>query len=608
MVKRMMMAAVAALTASGWGWGAGAEEPVAQPVSERTVFTLKKTPAAPQAVVSQKLVDNAEQLLAGKPVRLQPGQGGAEVVLDFGREIVGTIRVDVRADEPSRVEIWYGEALQEVHRDRDYAARWFKRPKDFLAVQPGPQSLANHGRRAFRYLRLVVPVGAAPVTVEKVAATLEHYPVNEAGSFSCSDAELNRIWQISAYTTRLCMQQYYEDGIKRDGLLWISDYRVQYLCNALLYGDRDLARKSLFLFAASQSPDGSLPAQASRGGASQHPSNIDYMPGIPRGVSGWILVNYCLDYIGCIRDYHRFTGDREAVAALWPAVRKLVPYLLNLQPAELKTLGNFITDGRYGESWWGSHGVLEMQFIIGMQDALYLAQLMDDEAIRRQCEEYLPRQRERIVNTYFDKEQGFFLDEPTNKLSTSWHVNSFSLLAGLGDYEAQSKKLAQSRVQLRPATAGYMLYWTMEAKFRAGMAGAALDDIRKVYGHMLQFGATTTWEKCDLAVGDHPNETEAAGSRCHGWSAGPAYLLPAHVLGVQPAEPGFASVRIEPSLGDLQWAEGVVPTPRGLIRLRWERGAAISGTVTLPEGMAGEVRLGGRSIPVKPGRNVIKAD
>ena len=125
---------------------------------------------------------------------------------------------------------------------------------------------------------------------------------------------------------------------------------------------------------------------------------------------------------------------------------------------------------------------------------------------------------------------------------------------------------------------------------------------------MLEFGATTTWEKCDLTVGDHPNETEAAGSRCHGWSAGPAYLLPAHVLGVQPATPGFASVAIAPNLCDLQWAEGTVPTPKGLIRLRWERGPALSGTVTLPEGMSGEAKLPGRNIALKPGVNQIKAD
>ncbi|MEI6653129.1 MAG: family 78 glycoside hydrolase catalytic domain [Verrucomicrobiota bacterium] len=602
-VWRTMLVAGAFLTGD-----AVAQDSAKPPVNGQTVFTLKTTPVAPKAIVSSQAVADAVILLDGKPVLFQPGSGAAEVVLDFGREIVGTVRFGVRAEAPSKLEVRYGEALQEVHRDNDYAARWYKRPIDHLEVKAGPQELRNYGRRAFRYLRLIVPAGAAPITLESVQATLQHYPVNEVGTFSCSDPQLNKIWELAAYSTKLCMQQYYEDGIKRDGLLWISDYRVQYLCNALVYGDRDLARKSLFLMAASQNPDGSMPAQASRAGASQHPSNINYMPGIPRGVNNWILVNYCLDYIGCLRDYYRFTGDKDALTQLWPAVQKLLPFLMKQEPANLKPLGNFITDGRYGEAWWGSHGVLEMQFAIAMQDASYLAQVMNDDALRRQCDDYLPRQRERIMNTYFDKDEQFFLDEAGKKLSTSWHVNSFSVLAGLGDYAKQAQQLDKTSSQVRPATAGFMLYWTMEAKFRAGMTEAALNDIRKIYGHMLSFGATTTWEKCDLTVGDHPNETDAAGSRCHGWSAGPAYLLPAHVLGVQPAEPGFASVVVEPKLGDLQWAEGVVPTPKGLIHLRWERGSALTGSVTLPAGMTGEVKLPGRKIPLKPGENRIKAD
>lgn len=589
------------------GINAVAEDAATNKVTKDLEFVLRTTTVLPQAIVSSTNVADAAQFIKGKPVLLKPDHGSAEIILDFGRELVGTIEFNVNAQTNSRLEVWYGEGLQEVFRNGEYAARWYKRPRDHMDVPPGPKTLHNQGRRAFRYIRMIVPDSRGPLSLESVVVTHQHYPVNEAGSFSCSDEQLNRIWGICAYTTKLCMQQWYEDGIKRDGLLWVSDYRVQYLCNALTYGDGPLARKSLLLMAASQFPDsGAIPAQASRGGAYQHPWYINYMPGIPRGVNNWILVNYSLDYIGCVRDYYRHTGDRETVAEVWPAVQKLIPFLMKQEPLKLGQLGNFITDGRYNESWWGSHGTLEMQFAIGIEDAAYLAKVMGDDAIRKQCEEYLPRQRERIQKTYFDKNLGFYLDEPAGTNSASWHANSFALLAGIGDYKKLSQALEKATIPVRPATAGFMLYWTMEAKFRAGLAQAALDDIRKVYGHMLGFGATTTWEKCDLTVGDHPNETEAAGSRCHGWSAGPANLLPAHILGVQPGEPGFATVRIEPNLCDLKWAEGVIPTPKGLIKIRWEQGTELTGTVTLPQGMTGEASVAGRTIALKPGENAIK--
>ena len=127
---------------------AGRAADAAPPVTAQTVFTLKTMPMAPKAIVSQQGVADAARLLESQPVRLEPGAGAAEVVVDFGRELVGTLQLGVRADAASKLEIRYGEGLQEVHRDTDYAARWYKRPKDFLDVKEGQQMLSNHGPRA----------------------------------------------------------------------------------------------------------------------------------------------------------------------------------------------------------------------------------------------------------------------------------------------------------------------------------------------------------------------------------------------------------------------------------------------------------------------------
>jgi alpha-L-rhamnosidase len=53
----------------------------------------------------------------------------------------------------------------------------------------------------------------------------------------------------------------------------------------------------------------------------------------------------------------------------------------------------------------------------------------------------------------------------------------------------------------------------------------------------------------------------------HGWSSTPTRDLLVRTLGVTPAEPGFARARVAPRLGDLSWARGAVPTPRGLLRV-----------------------------------------
>jgi hypothetical protein len=58
-----------------------------------------------------------------------------------------------------------------------------------------------------------------------------------------------------------------------------------------------------------------------------------------------------------------------------------------------------------------------------------------------------------------------------------------------------------------------------------------------------------------------------AGTHCHGWSSTPTRDLVQYVLGITPAEPGFAVARVAPRLGDLAWARGAAPTPHGFVRV-----------------------------------------
>jgi alpha-L-rhamnosidase len=77
-------------------------------------------------------------------------------------------------------------------------------------------------------------------------------------------------------------------------------------------------------------------------------------------------------------------------------------------------------------------------------------------------------------------------------------------------------------------------------------------------------------------------------SDSHAWSAHPAYDLLTLVAGIEPASPGFASVRIAPHLGDLGKLTAEFPHPKGMIEVHFERsGQALRGTVTLPPGLEG---------------------
>jgi alpha-L-rhamnosidase len=66
-------------------------------------------------------------------------------------------------------------------------------------------------------------------------------------------------------------------------------------------------------------------------------------------------------------------------------------------------------------------------------------------------------------------------------------------------------------------------------------------------------------------------ETWTGGTHCHGWSSTPTRDLVVRTLGITPAEPGFARVRVAPRVGDLDWVAGAAPTPNGLVTVRADR-------------------------------------
>jgi hypothetical protein len=114
---------------------------------------------------------------------------------------------------------------------------------------------------------------------------------------------------------------------------------------------------------------------------------------------------------------------------------------------------------------------------------------------------------------------------------------------------------------------------------------------------MLKVGLTTFAEK-----------EEPTRSDCHAWSASPNYDFLATICGIMPAKPGFSSVRIEPALGELQQATGILPHPDGDIKVSLQRKGTngISADITLPGKLTGIFVWKGKQVPLKSGEQKIQ--
>jgi hypothetical protein len=104
---------------------------------------------------------------------------------------------------------------------------------------------------------------------------------------------------------------------------------------------------------------------------------------------------------------------------------------------------------------------------------------------------------------------------------------------------------------------------------------------------MLALGLTTFAEKPDPTRSD-----------CHAWSASPNYDFLATVAGIEPASPGFKTVKIEPHLGSLTQIEGKMPHPAGTISFSLKRQGekGIEGEIILPENLTGNFFWNGKTM------------
>ncbi|MDQ2655868.1 MAG: alpha-L-rhamnosidase, partial [Bacteroidota bacterium] len=142
----------------------------------------------------------------------------------------------------------------------------------------------------------------------------------------------------------------------------------------------------------------------------------------------------------------------------------------------------------------------------------------------------------------------------------------------------------------------YFRFYLMNALKKAGMGDQYLEHL-DIWKQMLADGLTT-----------FPETDVDARSDCHAWSASPMIEFLATVCGVEPSEPGFKKVKIQPHLGALAEANGVVPHPLGNIQVSLRRTGrnGVTADITLPDGLTGEFIWNNETVPLKGGHQLIK--
>ena len=492
---------------------------------------------------------------------------------DFGRETFGYLKIK---GLQGSARIYYGESREEA-LDKEHCETL-----DVLTSDLSHQTSAL-ASKAFRFVYIEKDAGAS---YDDVLMDYEYAPYDRqhTGSFRCSDDGINRIWDVAAYTMDLTTREFFMDGIKRDRWTWSGDAIQSYLMNYYLRFDTECVKRTI------RQLRGKDPVTA-------HVNTI---------------MDYTFYWFKSVLDYYEYTGDTDFVREMWPRMVTLMDYVESRLNADGMAEGQ--PDDWIFVDWvdfpMHKRGTLCFEQILlckALETMALCAKLLGiNKSDYRVKAEQL---RNKVRQTFWSYEQKAYYhaieDGQLNKQITKF-PNMFAILYGYA-YEEQRREIMQS-VMLNPdipaITTPYMRFYELETLCMDGLHTQVLQEMRDYWGGMLREGATSFWEKYvptesgtqHLAMYGRPYGK----SLCHAWGASPVYLLGKYYLGVRPTKPGYAEFEIRPALGDLDWLQGDVPTPHGMIHIEMNRHEV---KVFATEG-SGTLYIADRQVPVRSGIEV----
>lgn len=541
------------------------------PASGSEFVTEYLTPT--RVVLTKGLVSDSElflkpyvgQVSTDEPDVVSFAPGGS-VLLDFGKEIQGGIQIvrSLSGDKaPARFRLCLGESVSEALSDvreeestatNDHSVRDFEISVPWLGV-------AEYGNSGFRFARLDYLGDDDEIDIVAVRAISRYRDIPYLGSFRCSDERLSQIWQTGAYTVHLNMQEYLWDGIKRDRLVWIGDMHPEVMTVGTVFGNHEVVRKSLDYVRDKTEP-------------------TSWMNGICSYSLWWIIIQHHL---------YQWYGDMDYLQEQKEYLAKLLDNVIsNVQGSK-----EAYQDGRFID--WPSndqpdviHAGLQALTVRALEAGAEMSRLLGDGSLTERCAQTAKAMREYVP------------DHVGNSQAAALLAIEDMMDAG----DASDIILANGPEKFT----SFMGYYLLEALAKGGRYSEAMDLISKYWGRMIDLGATTFWEdfnykdgenaaRIDEVVPEGKFDIHADGgawcyvglrhSFCHGWASGPTTWLSRHVLGIEPVGIGFKEVRIEPHLGNLEWAEGTFPTPYGVISVRHEKKAdgTVASEIKLPKGI-----------------------
>lgn len=468
-------------------------------------------------------------------------QKGGYIVLDFGRELNGGVKIAVQtvSDNDAKLHVVFGESVMESMStlgEKNSGNHHSVRDLTIPAIRLSTQKVGDTG---FRFVKLEAVDG--DVTVYTVKAVLDKRDLERIGTFICNDERINKVWDTSVYTVELNMHEILMEGVKRDRLVWIGDMHPEVSNVKAVFGKDECVPKSLD-FVRDTTPKG------------------EWMNNTATYSMWWIMIHH---------DWYMHWGDldylKQQYACLKDTCDLAFSWIDEGFACNADEMKGFV-------DWSSKHSESEEKgrravFCMALKKATKLFGVLEDAEYAKKCEKYCEALKQEKI------------DKKANK--------RMSALTVLAERDARlAKEVLAGNFPKEMST--FMGYYVLKAKAKLGEHSDALDIIRSYWGAMLDMGATTFWEDFDIAWIENAgriDEVTPEGKKdihgdfgkycykgfrhslCHGWAGGPAPFLIEDIGGIEILEPGCKKLRVSPKLGNLEWIKVTYPTPYGVVKI-----------------------------------------
>lgn len=490
-------------------------------------------------------------------VTLEPNKSYS-FLLDAGELTTGFPCIKLRGGYGSVIKLTYGECFS--YRDSNGILRKGVRDDINGIIVGDTDTFYPSGNedyyepfwfRTFRFIKVDIDVSSSPITIDRICFREIGYPLSIDGRFSSSDERLNKVWEVSIKTLKRSIHETYEDCPYYEQMQYIMDSMLESLYMYQISKDYRLVKKALYDFHSSLLPTGLL--------QSRYPSMAPQV--IPIFSLYWILM---------LRDYVLYSGEIELIRRYRPTIDSILSWFeRHLTRENLVGKIGYWPYVDWVEGWsWGipsafNSDVTTIYSLIYSYTLKIASNLMLFIDSRSLFKEYKVRSMkiDKAIKRYcLDEEIGLFKDGIRTR-QFSQHCQIWAVLNELvkGDRARFiiEKVIEDKSISEVSIAHSYFLFRALDKT-----------NLYNKYGPIL----LNRWKKLlDMNVTTFPETFENPRSECHGWSAVPIYESIASILGIRPAEPGFRKIDIKPHPIDLDWAEGMIPTLRGDINVRWEK-------------------------------------